>query len=319
MTTKIHIFSAFKCPALPLLQNGRISYAPDSLPKYDLGTVATYICDPGFSLEDNSTTTCVAVGNSSATWDGNNESLTHCVPIERGSLDNTGLVLGTSLVAVVILFLIMIAITLFTIIIIRRKVKRERKMVFHVDRDHIYEDPDLIRYDRPPLPCRNVRVDDNQAYEKTFEMDENKAYTTGQAPSVNETELRRSSYENDQDEDEIGPNVGESGVQSCSSGDDIRVNVNLAYISGQAPGVSQSEVQNEGNQKDEVGPDVRESGERRGSSGDHPGVSESDVQGCSSEDSQEQNPIDMIDGTSNSIDAPGGEQDTKNEYLTIIP
>ena len=278
--------------------------------------MATYICDPGFTLEDNSTTTCVAVGNSSATWAGNIESRTQCVPIERGSLDNTGLVLSTSLVAVVILFLILITITLFTIIIIRRKVKRERKMVFHVDRDHIYEDPDLIRYDRPPLPCRNIRVDDNQAYEKTFEMDENKAYTTGQAPGVNESGLQRSSSENHQDEDEAGPDVGESGVQSCSSRDDIRVNANLANISGQAP---ESEVQNEGNQEDEVGPDVKESGERRGSSGDHPGVSESDVQGCSSEDSQEQNPIDMIDGTSNSIDAPGGEQDTQNEYLTIIP
>ena len=279
--------------------------------------MATYICDPGFILEDNSTTTCVAVGNISATWAGNIESRTQCVPIERGSLDNTGLVLSTSLVAVVILFLILIAITLFMIIIIRRKVKRERNMVFHVDQDHIYEDPDLIRYDRPPLPCRNIRVDDNQAYEKIFEMDENKAYTTGQTPCANETELQRSSYENDQDEDEVGPGVGESGVQSCSSGDDIRVNANLAYISGQAPCASESEVQNEGNQEDETGPDVRESGTQSLSSEDDP---ESGVQECSSDERRDkENPNDMTNGISDNVDIPGDEQDTQNEYLTIIP
>ena len=219
------------------------------------------------------------------------------------------LVLSTSLGALLIILLASIVITVTIIVLVRRKLKEANLY----DIDEIYEDPDLIRYDRPPLPCRNIRVDDNQAYEKTFEMDENKAYTTGQAPGVNESGLQRSSSENDQDENEMGP---ESGVQSCSNGDNINVNANLAYISRQAPGASESEVQNEGDQEDDMGPEVRESGERRGSSGDHPGVSES---GCSSEDSQEQNPINMIDGTSNSINAPGGEQDTQNEYLTIIP
>ena len=220
------------------------------------------------------------------------------------------LVLSTSLGSLLILLLASIVITVTIIILVRRKLKEPNLY----DIDEIYEDPDLIRYDRPPLPCRNIRVNDNQAYEKPFEMDENKAYTTGQAPGVNaESEIQRSSSEN---KDEIGPDIRESGVKSCSSGDDIRVSADLAYISRQAPGASESKVQNEGNQEDEMSPDIRESGERRGSSEND---AESGVQECFSEDSQEQNPIAMIDDTSNSIHAPGGEQNTQNEYLTIIP
>ena len=205
-----------------------------------------------------------------------------------GSHNNMCLVLSTSLGALGILVLASIVITVTIIIVIARRKRREANLI-----DEIYEDPDLIRYNRPPLPCRNIRFNDNQAYEKLLEMDENKAYTTGQDAGVNESGLQRSSIENDQDEDEMGPDVIESGVQRCSNGDNIRVNANLAYISRQAPGASESEVQNEGNQEDEMGPEVRESGERRGSGGDHPGVTRES-------------------------DAPGGEQDTQHEYLVII-
>ena len=167
-------------------------YAPDSIPNYDLGIEATYVCDPGFSLEGNLTSTCLLLGSISM-WD---------IPIEEGSQNNTGLILSISLVAVVILLLILIAITLFTIIIIRRKLKHERMTVLHLDHGHNYEDPEQLCYARPPLPCGNIHVEDNQAYEKTlkFEMDENKAYTSWQTP---ESEVQRPSSEGKQ-EDEMG-------------------------------------------------------------------------------------------------------------------
>ena len=37
------------------IENGMISYAIDNVgPEYDIGTVATYICDPGFQLNTES-------------------------------------------------------------------------------------------------------------------------------------------------------------------------------------------------------------------------------------------------------------------------
>ena len=53
------------------------------------------------------------------------------------------------------------------------------------------------------------------------------------------------------------------------------------------------------------------------SSEDNP---ESGVQECSSEDRrEEENPNDMTNGISDNVNIPGDEQDTQNEYLTIIP
>ena len=120
--------------------NGTISYSPDSLPDYDLGTVATYLCNPGFSLGGNGTTTCVTLGIVSE-WDRNNESRI-CTP---NPPNNVGLVVGTCVGAViVVLLLILIVFTLFTIIQIRRKVGNDSG-------EHIYEDPDENNNNQPSL------------------------------------------------------------------------------------------------------------------------------------------------------------------------
>ena len=266
-----------------------------------MGTVATYLCSTGFSLEGNRTRTCIILGNVSE-WDRNDESRI-CTPLPS-SVD---LVVGITVGAVAIaLLLILIIVTLSTIVLLRRKLNRRRQLVLHVDEDHIYEDPDAIPNNRPPLPSRNIRVNDNQAYERAFEMDENRAYTTGQAPGVNESELQRSSSENNRDEYEIR-DLG-SGVERCSSGDNIRVIANLAYISGQAP---------ESSNDIEPGPDVNESCTQSRSSEDD---QESGMQECSSEDRREEGNLnDTTNRISDSVNIPGDEHDTQNEYLTIIP
>ena len=228
--------------------NGTISYSPDSLPDYDLGTVATYLCNPGFSLGGNGTTTCVTLGIVSE-WDRNNESRI-CTP---NPPNNVGLVVGTCVGAViVVLLMILIVFTLLTIIQVRRKVGNDSG-------EHTYEDPDE-NYNNQPN--RNICV--NESYNRVFEMTENEAYINRQVPYVNESEIQRlsSSYI------EMGPVVNESFTRSLSSEDDP------------------------------------ESGEQE----------------CFSEcRREEENPNDMTNGTSDDVNIPGDEQDTQNEYLTIIP
>ncbi len=57
------LYTAIICRTLPDIPNGFITYAPDTTPDYDLNTVATYACDPGFvldlSLGGSVTRTCV--------------------------------------------------------------------------------------------------------------------------------------------------------------------------------------------------------------------------------------------------------------------
>ncbi len=43
--------AAIQCNPLDGIENGVITYAPDTAPNYDLGTVATYECDPGYFLD----------------------------------------------------------------------------------------------------------------------------------------------------------------------------------------------------------------------------------------------------------------------------
>ena len=43
--------TAIECPPLDSITNGFITYAPDTTHNYDLDTVATYICNPGFFLD----------------------------------------------------------------------------------------------------------------------------------------------------------------------------------------------------------------------------------------------------------------------------
>ncbi len=40
-----------QCSPLTTITNGVITYAPDTTPNYDHGTVATYACDDGFVLD----------------------------------------------------------------------------------------------------------------------------------------------------------------------------------------------------------------------------------------------------------------------------
>ncbi len=55
--------AAIQCNPFDGIENGVITYAPDTTPNYDLGTVATYACDAGFvldlSLGGSMTRTCV--------------------------------------------------------------------------------------------------------------------------------------------------------------------------------------------------------------------------------------------------------------------
>ncbi len=55
--------AAIQCNALDGIENGVITYAIDTTPNYDPGTVATYTCDAGFflylSLGGSMTRTCV--------------------------------------------------------------------------------------------------------------------------------------------------------------------------------------------------------------------------------------------------------------------
>ena len=53
------------CSELPALENGEISYGPDSEgPDYDLNTVATYSCNEGFALVgEDQIRICVDVSN----------------------------------------------------------------------------------------------------------------------------------------------------------------------------------------------------------------------------------------------------------------
>ena len=63
------IHTAIECEPLPAIANGAITYAPDSVPNYSLGTTATYSCNAGFSLDlsaGSDTRTCVDDGDNGA-------------------------------------------------------------------------------------------------------------------------------------------------------------------------------------------------------------------------------------------------------------
>ena len=51
------------CPSLPALNNGIVSYSDSKL---DLGTVATYTCDTGYTLNGGTNRTCESGG----VWSG---------------------------------------------------------------------------------------------------------------------------------------------------------------------------------------------------------------------------------------------------------
>ena len=66
----LNFHPAIECLPLPPIANGDITHAPDMVPNYELGTVATYSCDAGFvldfSLGGTMTRTCVDDGDNDA-------------------------------------------------------------------------------------------------------------------------------------------------------------------------------------------------------------------------------------------------------------
>ena len=60
------------CPILPSIPNGIITYGPDDIPDFDIGTVATYQCNTGFFLLGDMTRvcTCVEAGDSRGEFSG---------------------------------------------------------------------------------------------------------------------------------------------------------------------------------------------------------------------------------------------------------
>ena len=156
-----------------MLDNGRILYAPDSIPDYDVGTVATYVCDRNFDLEGNVTQLCVGL-NYSAIWDKETES---------HSCTQTGfqdvLVISTTVGAVALLLLLLAIILAITVVFIRRKSKRasDSNKRPHVTVEPVYEDPDLFLDNPPILPGRNIPIGENKAYVTELKMVENSAYS----------------------------------------------------------------------------------------------------------------------------------------------
>ncbi len=56
------LHAALVCPALAPIPNGANTYAPDVTAPYDVDTVATHTCDPGFLLSGFETRQCLAGG-----------------------------------------------------------------------------------------------------------------------------------------------------------------------------------------------------------------------------------------------------------------
>ena len=62
---KIFINAVIECLPLMSIDNGFITYAPDTTPNYALGTVATYSCNTGYTLDlsvGSRTRTCTRNG-----------------------------------------------------------------------------------------------------------------------------------------------------------------------------------------------------------------------------------------------------------------
>ncbi len=64
---KLFSSTALECLPLPLIPNGNITYSPDMIADYDVGTVATHTCNEGFTLVAGSENrTCLVGGR----WSG---------------------------------------------------------------------------------------------------------------------------------------------------------------------------------------------------------------------------------------------------------
>ncbi len=71
-------FTAVECPALQPIPNGAITYGPDTIAPFNVGTVATHTCNQGFILGAGSEIrTCLNSGI--MLWSG-------LIPVCRGTL-----------------------------------------------------------------------------------------------------------------------------------------------------------------------------------------------------------------------------------------
>ena len=59
-----------RCPELLPIVNGFITYGPDDVADFDIGTVATYECNPGFFLIGVMTRDCVEAADGTGVFNG---------------------------------------------------------------------------------------------------------------------------------------------------------------------------------------------------------------------------------------------------------
>ena len=74
-------FTAIECPALTAPMNGQVSYATDMTSPYEIGTVATFTCNAGFSLDGAADTLTCADDDqldTVGTWGGTEPTYPRC-------------------------------------------------------------------------------------------------------------------------------------------------------------------------------------------------------------------------------------------------
>ena len=64
--------TGIECPSL-IIANGAVIYAPDNVPQFDIGTVATHSCNPDFGLVGEIARTCLDDDQADidGVWSGN--------------------------------------------------------------------------------------------------------------------------------------------------------------------------------------------------------------------------------------------------------
>ena len=71
MLCSIPIKSAITCTSLSQVNNGLVTYSPDTTSPFSFGTTATYSCNEGFFLQGGRTQTCVGDGSGlNGVWSG---------------------------------------------------------------------------------------------------------------------------------------------------------------------------------------------------------------------------------------------------------
>ena len=68
----LDFIAEIQCPSLPSIVGGTITYSPDTIADFDLGTSATHECNDGFILRGNVIRVCEegAPGSTVGIWSG---------------------------------------------------------------------------------------------------------------------------------------------------------------------------------------------------------------------------------------------------------